>query len=152
MLLQLCDYLGDAKPTTTTHSAYAGVPLADHSAPARAKVLEGVVKRVLEARAGEPATDPPAGVTAAGTKRGRTSAPYDFLLCGRRIKVKAAQLSWGKQQHRWQAQWVNIKADAHDDLFVRLQLAAAAFLNNLPGPRFVPTAEKVQQLPHVPWS
>ena len=59
MLLR--DYF-DAK-RTGTHDAYVGVPLADLSAKARGDALEGVIRRVLEQRAGEAATDPLASAT-----------------------------------------------------------------------------------------
>ena len=97
--------------TTTTHDAYVGIPLAELSAKARGDVLEGVVRRVLEEFAGEVATDPVVGVTVAGHKRPRTSAPYDFGLRGRRIEVKSAQLNYDKSHRRyWQAMWQNLKS------------------------------------------
>ena len=111
-----------------THAAYVDVPLADLSAKARGDVLEGVVRSVLEQRAGEAATDPTAGVTVAGHKRGRTQAPYDFDLSGRRVEVKSAQRRWSPHIRCWQTAWVNVKSDKHDDLYLALYTPSGVYI------------------------
>ena len=116
--MPLCDYFDPRR--TVTHDAYVGLPLADFSAAARGDALECIVRRVLEQRAGEAATDPVAGATVSGKKRGRGSAAYDFKLCGRRVEVKSAQLAWNKHRVRWNVFWRNIKPEEHDDLYLAL--------------------------------
>ena len=122
--MPLWDYY-DAK-YTSTHDAYVGVPFADLSAKARGDTLECVVRHVLEQQADEAATDPVTGATVAGRKRGRNQAPYDFDLCGRRVEVKSAQLKWDGR--RWMAQWVCIKRDAHDDLYLALYTPSGVYI------------------------
>jgi hypothetical protein len=122
-----CEQLVDEKGTIT-HAAYVGVPLADLSAKARGDALEGIVRRVLERQAGEAATDPVAGATVAGRKRGLNSAPYDFGLTGRRVEVKSAQLRWNTHNRRWEAAWQAIKPDEHDDLYLTLYTPSGVYI------------------------
>ena len=114
---------------TITHAAYVGVPLADLSAKVRGDVLENVVRRVLEQQVGETATDAVAGVTVAGRKRGRNSAPYDFDLIGERVEVKSAQLKWDTGSRCWQAAWQGIKPDEHDDLYLALYTPYGVYIH-----------------------
>ena len=106
--------------TTTTHDAYEGVPLATHSSSIRGNILERVAMRVMEEKMGETAHPPPPGTRVNGTKRGRNSEAYDFMIAGRRVEVKSAQLKWDSSTRRWEAQWKNIKRDAYDDLLLVL--------------------------------
>ena len=120
----LADFL--SYTTTVTHDAYVGVPLADLSA--RGDVLQDVVKRVVEARAGEASADPVPGTTVAGRKRGRKSAPYDLGLGDRRVEVKSAQLKWDKTNKYWKAEWEKVKADKHDDLYLALYTPSGVYV------------------------
>ena len=129
---------------TITHAAYVGVPLGDLSSKARGDVLEGVVRRVLEQRAGKAATDAAAGATVAGRKRGRNSAPYDFALSGRRVEVKSAQLAWNTHKRYWEAVWQNIKPDAHDDLYLALYTPSGVYIHLHNGVHGVSTQGKEQ--------
>ena len=122
-----CEQIVD-ETRTITHAAYVGVPLADLSATARGTALEGVVRRVLQQRAGEAATDPVPGSNVAGRKRGRNSAPYDFDLCGRRVEVKSAQLRWDTHNRRWEAAWQAIKPDEHDGLYLALYTPSGVYM------------------------
>ena len=124
--MPLRDYF-DAK-RTGTHDAYVGVPLADLSAATRGDALECVVRRVLEQRAGEAATDPVASTNVSGHKRGRNSAAYDFELCGRRVEVKSSQLKWNNNKRRWRADWKAIKPDEHDDLYLALYTPSGVYI------------------------
>lgn len=110
----------DLVTTTTTHDAYVGVPLATHSSCVRGRLLEGVVRRLMEKTTGKMACDPPSGLRIDGRKRGRVSANYDFMIGGRRVEVKNAQLSWETTLSRWSAQWCAIKRDEYDDLILVL--------------------------------
>ena len=110
----------DLITTTTTHRAYIDIPLATHSASARGDILEGVARRVMEMKVNEIAYNPPTGVCINGTKRGRNSAPCDFILANRRVEVKSSQLTWDSTLNRWRASWQNIKRDAYDDLLLVL--------------------------------
>ena len=140
--MPLRDYF-DAK-CTATHDAYVGVPLADLSASARGDALEGVVRRVLEQRTGEAATDPFASTTVSGRKRGRNSAAYDFELSGRRVEVKSAQLTWDKHKSRWTTSWQNIKPDEHDDLYLALYTPSGVYIFLHDGVYGVSTQGKAQ--------
>jgi len=113
----LSDYL-DEIVTTTTHDAYKGVPLATHSPSARGDILERVARRVMERTMGEQACEPPSGVCINGSKRGQNSETYDFIIGGRRVEVKSAQLRWDRRNRRWTAQWQNIKRVEYDDLII----------------------------------
>jgi len=115
----LTDYI-PSKTTTTTHDAYADVPLATHSSSARGNILERVAMRVMEEKMGETAHPPPPGTCVNGAKRGRNREAYDFTIAGRRVEVKSAQLKWNSSGRRWQAQWQNVKRDAYDDLLLVL--------------------------------
>ena len=140
--MPLRDYV-DAK-RTVTHDAYVGVPLADVSATARGLALEGVVRRVLEQRAGEAATDPFAKATVSGHKRGRHQAAYDFELRGRRVEVKSAQLAWNMHKRRWVVAWQNIKPDEHDDLYLALYMPSGVYIYLHDGVYGVTTHGKAQ--------
>ena len=98
--------------STTTHDAYLGVPLANLSAAARGNYLETVARRVIEQRAGARATNP------CFARRGK--APYDFVLQGRRVEIKSAQIQFKECEARWRAHWRGIKREAHDDLYLVL--------------------------------
>ena len=139
MLLR--DYV-DAK-RTGTHDTYVGVPLANLSLKARGDALENVVRRVLEQRAGEAATDPLASTTVSGHKRGRNQAACDFGLCGRRVEVKSAQLKW--DQRRWMTEWQNIKPDEHDDLYLALYTPSGVYIYLHDGVYGVSTSGKAQE-------
>ena len=115
----LTDYM-DGIVTTTTHDAYNGVPLATQSSSARGDILERVARRVMENKLGETACDPPSGVCVNGSKRGRSSETYDFMIGGRRVEVKSAQLSWNRYHKRWVVQWQHIKRDEYDELLLVL--------------------------------
>ena len=140
--MPLRDYV-DAK-RTVTHDAYVGVPLADISTKARGDALENVVRRVLEQRAGEAATDPLTSATVSGRKRGRNSAAYDFGLCGRRVEVKSAQLAWNMHSRRWVASWQNIKPDEHEDLYLALYTPSGVYIYLHDGVYGVTTRGKAQ--------
>lgn len=140
MLLR--DYV-DAK-RTGTHDAYVGVPLANLSAKARGDALENVVRRVLEQRVGEAATDPFASATVSGKKRGRNSAAYDFGLRGRRVEVKSAQLAWNMHLRCWVVAWQNIKPDEHDDLYLALYTPSGVYIYLHDGVYGVTTHGKAQ--------
>ena len=127
-----------------THAAYVGVPLTDLSGKARGDVLESVVRRILEQRAGEAATDAVPGVTVAGRKRGHPHAPYDFDLSGRRIEVKSAQLAWNAHKSRWEAEWQHIKPDEHDDLYLVLYTPSGVYIHHHNGVYGVSTHGKQQ--------
>ena len=110
----------DLVTTTTTHDAYNGVPLATHSPKARGDILERVARRVMENKLGETACDPSPGVRINGSKRGRSSETYDFLIGGRRVEVKSSQLIWNCHMKRWMAMWQGIKRDEYDILLLVL--------------------------------
>jgi len=110
----------DLVTTTTTHDAYDGVPLATHSPKARGDILERVARHVMENKMGETACDPPSGVRVNGAKRGRNSETYDFMIAGRRVEVKSAQLKWDSHTKSWEAKWQNIKRDEYEDLVLVL--------------------------------
>ena len=114
----LSDYL--SVTTTKTHDAYVGVPLATHSSKARGDILEIAAMRVMEEKMGNKAQTPTSGTCVNGAKRGRNSEEYDFLIAGRRVEVKSAQLSWNAYKRHWRASWQNIKRDAYDDLLLVL--------------------------------
>ena len=117
----LSDYFqGGVESTTNTHDVYNNIPLATLSAKARGDILERVARRVMEMNVNEIAHDPPAGVRINGAKRGRNSAPYDFMIANRRVEVKSAQLTWDSTHKRWIASWQKIKRDAYDDLLLVL--------------------------------
>ena len=110
----------DLVTTTTTHDAYVGVPLAAHSSKARGDILERVARRVMERTMGATSYDPPSGVRINGSKRGRNSAAYDFMIAGRRVEVKSAQLKWDTYHVRWVTEWQCIKRDEYDVLLLVL--------------------------------
>ena len=141
--MPLCDYI-DVSRRTVTHDAYVGVPLADLSSKARGDILECVVRRVLEQRACEAATDPVSSSTVSGRKRGRNSAAYDFGLCGRHVEVKSAQLKWDMHGRYWMAVWQAIKPDEHDDLYLALYTPSGVFLYLHDGVYGVSTNGKAQ--------
>ena len=141
--MPLCDYL-DVSRRTVTHDAYVGVPLADLSSKARGDTLECVVRRVLEQRACEAATDPVAGATVSGRKRGRSSAAYDFGLCNRHVEVKSVQLKWNMHKRRWEAVWQNIKPGEHDDLYLALYTPSGVYIHLHNGVHGVTTHGKQQ--------
>ena len=114
----LTDYL--AATSTVTQDAYTGIPLATHSASARGDILERVAMRVMEQKTGEKAHPPPPGTCVNGRKRGRNREAYDFMIAGRRVEVKSAQLTWDSSTRRWKAEWDCIKRDAYDDLLLVL--------------------------------
>ena len=118
--VMLSDHMPNGVTTTTTHDAYNGVPLATQSSSARGDILELVARRVMENKLGETACDPPSGVCVNGSKRGRNSETYDFMIAGQRVEVKSAQLSWDRQTRRWTAQWHAIKRVEYDDLLLIL--------------------------------
>ena len=134
----------DVSRRTVTHDAYVGVPLANLSSKTRGDTLECIVRRVLEQRAGEVATDPVASTTVSGRKRGRNSAAYDFGLCGRRVEVKSAQLAWNMHNRYWKASWENIKPDAHDDLYLALYTPYGVYIYLHDGVYGVSTSGKAQ--------
>lgn len=115
----LSEYLSNIT-TTVTHDAYAGVPLATHSAKARGDILELVAKRVAEEKNGEVACDPPSSTCVNGAKRGRNMTTCDFVIGHRRVEVKSAQLAWDVDKRLWSAMWQGIKRDAYDDLLLVL--------------------------------
>lgn len=121
----LSDYL-DEIVTTTTHDAYEGVPLATHSSKARGDILERVARRVMEKTIGMKSYDPPSGVRVNGRKRGRSSETYDFLIGGRRVEVKSAQLKWASRY--WVAQWQHVKRDEYDDLLLVLYTPSGLYI------------------------
>ena len=110
----------DLVTTTTTHDAYKGVPLATHSPQARGQILEHVARRVMENIMGVKSSDPLSGVGINGRKRGRNKEAYDFMIEGRRVEVKSAQLSWDGYHNYWYAIWPNVKRDEYDDLLLVL--------------------------------
>ena len=117
----LSDYFqGGVASTTNTHDVYNNIPLATLSAKARGDILERVARRVMEMNVNEIAYDPPAGVRINGVKRGRNSAPYDFMIANRRVEVKSTQLQWNSTRNGWVAKWQSIKRDAYDDLLLVL--------------------------------
>ena len=122
----LSDYLPIT--TTTTHDAYIGVPLATHSSSARGDILEVVAMRVMEEKMGEKAQTPTSGTCVNGTRRGRNSEEYDFLISGRRVEVKSAQLKWNTCKRCWWVNWQNIKRDAYDDLLLVLYTPSSVHL------------------------
>ena len=127
----LTDYLyDDADAPTTTHGAYAGVPLADINEKARGDILQGVAKRVMQERMSERAIDLPPGTRVDGRKRGRNQATCDFGIVERRQEVKSAQLAWNKFLQRWEAQWVGLKRDLYDDLLLVLYTPSGLYLFN----------------------
>jgi hypothetical protein len=115
----------DLVTTTTTHDAYDGVPLASHSSSARGDILERVARRVMEKAMGLKSFDPTPGVRVNGTKRGRKSETYDFMIGGRRVEIKNSQLVWNTTSNRWWAMWQNIKRDEYDDLILVLYTPSA---------------------------
>ena len=115
----LSEYL-DGIVTTTTHDAYKGVPLATHSSKARGDILERVARRVMEKTMGETACDPSSSVRVNGSKRGRNSGAYDFMIGGRRVEAKSSQLKWNSHMKHWKTHWQNIKRDEYDDLLLIL--------------------------------
>lgn len=140
----LSDFLDD-HVMTVTQQAYVGVPLSTLST-ARGDVLERVVRRFLEYSTGNSATDPVLGTTLTGKKRGRNTAPYDFLLGDRRVEVKSAQLKWvGSHTHeRWEAIWQNIKPIEHDDLYLALYTPSGVFIFKHDGKFGISTHGKAQ--------
>ena len=127
----LTDYLyDDADAPTTTHGAYAGVPLADINEKARGDILQGVAKRVMQERMSERAIDLPPGTRVDGRKRGRNQATCDFGIVERRQEVKSAQLAWNKDKQRWEAKWQAIKRDLYDDLLLVLYTPSGLYLFN----------------------
>ena len=120
----LSDFIDD-DIMTVTQKAYVDVPLSTLSN--RGYVLEHVVRRFLKHSTGNSTTDPVLGTTISGKKRGRNTAPYDFLLGDRRVEVKSAQLCWNKAL-RWEAVWCNIKPIEHDDLYLALYTPSGVFV------------------------
>ena len=114
----LSDYL--PVTTTKTHDAYVGVPLATHSSKARGDILEVAAMRIMEEKIGENAHPPTPGTCVNGAKRGRNSEEYDFMIEGRRVEVKSAQLAWDAYKRYWKAKWQKIKRNAYDDLLLVL--------------------------------
>ena len=130
LVAAFADYLHDEDAPTTTHVAYAGVPLADIDPKVRGDILQGVAKRVMQERMGERAVDLPPGTCVNGAKRGRNSATCDFGLVERRQEVKSAQLKWDKRNQCWEAQWQNLKRDLYDDLLLVLYTPSGLYLFN----------------------
>jgi hypothetical protein len=118
----------DLVTTTTTYDVYNGVPLATHSPKARGDILERVARRVMENEMGETACDPAAGVCVNGSKRGRSSKTYDFMIAGRRVEVKSAQLSWVRHHKCWEALWRNIKRVEYDILLLVLYTPVGLYM------------------------
>ena len=111
---------------------------------ARGDVLERVVRRFLEYSTGNSATDPVLGTTLTGKKRGRNTAPYDFLLGDRRVEVKSAQLAWDRWDKLWRALWQGIKPDEHDDLYLALYTPYGVYIYLHDGVYGVSTSGKAQ--------
>ena len=126
MVAMLSDYL--PVTTTKTHDAYLSVPLATHSSKARGDILEVVAMRVMEEKMGEKAHTPTSGTCVNGNKRGRYSEEYDFMIAGRRVEVKSAQLKWNTCGRYWRVNWQNIKRDAYDDLILVLYTPLGVYL------------------------
>jgi len=124
----LTDYIPDGGRTTTTHDAYADVPLATHSPKARGDILEHVARRVMEEKTGETAHPPAPGTRVNGRKRGRNCEAYDFMIAGRRVEVKSAQLYWNSSSRLWWAMWQGVKRDAYDDLLLVLYTPVGVYI------------------------
>lgn len=122
----LSDYL--PVTTTKTHDAYDGVPLATLSSKARGDIMEVVAMRIMEEKMGEKAQTPTSGTCVNGSKRGRNSEEYDFLIAGRRVEVKSAQLKWNTHKRYWWVNWQHIKRDAYDDLLLVLYTPLGVYL------------------------
>jgi hypothetical protein len=121
----LSDFIDDDM-MTVTQKAYVGVPLSTLSN--RGEVLERVVRRFLEHSTEESTTDPVAGTNISGKKRGRNSAPYDFLVGDQRVEVKTAQLTWDTFTNYWYASWRSVKVNEHDALYLALYTPSGVYI------------------------
>lgn len=114
--------------TTLTHDTYENVPLGNLSEKARGDIIENVVRNALEKIDCKKSEDPDAGTTITGKKRGRNSAPFDFLIDNRRKEVKSAQLRWDRCAKCWRAGFQHVKKEEYDDLYLALYTPSGIYI------------------------
>ena len=115
---------------TKTADVYQKLPLATLSPKERGDLLEKKNRDVVEETTGEKTYDPDPGETITGKKRGRNSAPFDFLLGDdrQRVEVKSAQLSWCKCNKYWQAIFQGVKRAEYDLLYLALYTPSGIYV------------------------
>ena len=100
-----------------TAEIYNNHPLAIMNSKRRSMVLQDWTRTMLE----ETMTnclvqDPVPGKCVDGSKRSVGNSEYDFLLNGRRVQVKSAQLRWS--QGTWRVEFKGLRFEAFDDLYL----------------------------------
>lgn len=108
-----------------TQAAYRGLPLADVPPKVRGDILETVTRDFL--RRENTVEDAPRTACVNGQARGRNSTTCDFLVNGKRVEIKAAQLRYDARRRYWSATWRWIKSDAHDELYLILYAPTGAY-------------------------
>ena len=93
-----------------TESIYAGSPVADINHYKQGKFCQAWAKRMLEMQRPESEIlDPEPGTDCNGKSNSLYTAPYDFLMDGRKVEVKSSRMVWSTRGSCWLVRFNNIK-------------------------------------------
>ena len=103
--------------TKRSEDDYATTPFACLSSAARGDALEHVMFAALAQCMGWTLTEPAAGVCTNGASTGKNRAPCDRMRGAVRLEGKAAMLVYNKIHRRYEAMWMGIHPERHDELY-----------------------------------
>ena len=107
--------------TDTTEAIYQGTPFEGLSQSAQGRLAEAWARRVLQEQHPESEIlDPKPGTDCNGRSRSLHTAPYDFLMDGKRVEVKSGRLTWNSTMQVWCIRFWRIKQLEFDHLFLVL--------------------------------
>ena len=107
--------------TDTTEAIYQGTPFEGLSQSAQGRLAEAWARRVLQEQHPESEIlDPKPGTDCNGRSRSLHTAPYDFLMDGKRVEVKSGRLTWNSTMQVWCIRFWRIKQLEFDRLFLVL--------------------------------
>eukprot|EP00438_Fugacium_kawagutii_P029319 Skav216041 [mRNA] locus=scaffold2930:41271:42497:+ [translate_table: standard] len=93
-----------------TACAYNGHPLASLNPARRGALFQEWAKRLLQQRyPNHQITDAMPGTHVDGRRRGRHQTEYDFMMNGRKVEIKGAQLHRNAARKQWCFQWKRVK-------------------------------------------
>jgi hypothetical protein len=102
--------------TTKTSEIYDNVPMGALSSPARAAMLENIVRSIM-ARDHD-VSDAPISNSVNGSRRGKCRTECDFIVDKLRAEVKSCQMIWDKHNKGYKLHFESIKPALHDRLLL----------------------------------
>ena len=107
--------------TSATAAAFAGCNLSLITPQIRGHILEDLGRTIYERHhLSSRITDPIPGYRCNGSRRSSNQAEFDWMCDKTRVQCKSGQLSRSNPSSAWRCDFVNIKADMYDELFLVL--------------------------------